>query len=544
MKELYDIVVIGGGPAGLTAALYLARARYRVVVVEKEQFGGQIVITDEVVNYPGVERTSGKELTESMRRQAQNFGAEFLLAEVTELDMSGDIKKVKTSRGELSCFGVLLAAGAHPRKVGFQGEEEFRGRGIAYCATCDGEFFTGRDVFVIGGGFAAAEESVFLTKYARHVTVLIRGKDFSCAPSAAEPALNHEKITVLTNTEVIEAAGKSTLEYLRYQNTATGEITEYRPPVGENFGVFVFAGYEPATDLVRGIAECDERGYIVTDRLMKTSCEGLYAAGDVCIKPLRQVVTAVGDGALAATELERYAAAMQKKTGLHPEQLSKKIEKAVKTTGESGIFTPEMTAQLRTVFDKMSSPLILELYLDETPLSEELRNYAEELGRLTEKIQLKNIRLSDPDSALVKAEELPCVRVCRANGEWSGLAFHGVPGGHEFTSFVLGLYNAAGPGQPLDEKALADAGKISRTVNMKILVSLSCTMCPELVTAAQRIAAENPFVTAEVYDLNHFPALKDQYKVMSVPCLVINDGEKVIFGKKNVNQLLELINSP
>ena len=544
MKELYDVVVIGGGPAGLTAALYLARARYRVVVVEKEQFGGQIVITDEVVNYPGVERTSGKELTESMRRQAQNFGAEFLLAEVTELDMSGDIKKVKTSRGELSCFGVLLAAGAHPRKVGFQGEEEFRGRGIAYCATCDGEFFTGRDVFVIGGGFAAAEESVFLTKYARHVTVLIRGKDFSCAPSAAEPALNHEKITVLTNTEVIEAAGKSTLEYLRYQNTATGEITEYRPPVGENFGVFVFAGYEPATNLVRGIAECDERGYIVTDRLMKTSCEGLYAAGDVCIKPLRQVVTAVGDGALAATELERYAAAMQKKTGLHPEQPSKKIEKAVKTTGESGIFTPEMTAQLRTVFDKMSSPLILELYLDETPLSEELRNYAEELGRLTEKIQLKNIRLSDPDSALVKAEELPCVRVCRANGEWSGLAFHGVPGGHEFTSFVLGLYNAAGPGQPLDEKALADAGKISRTVNMKILVSLSCTMCPELVTAAQRIAAENPFVTAEVYDLNHFPALKDQYKVMSVPCLVINDGEKVTFGKKNVNQLLELINSP
>ena len=561
MKELYDVVVIGGGPAGLTAALYLARARYCVVVVEKEQFGGQIVITEEVVNYPGVEHTSGRALTESMRRQAQHFGAEFLLAEVTGLDMSGDIKKVVTSRGELSCFGVLLAAGAHPRKVGFQGEEEFRGRGIAYCATCDGEFFTGRDVFVIGGGFAAAEESVFLTKYARHVTILIRGNGFGCAPSAAEPALNHEKITVLTNTEVIEVSGESTLECLRYRNTVTGEITEYRPPEGENFGVFVFAGYEPATDLVRGIAECDERGYIVTDRLMKTSCDGLYAAGDVCIKPLRQVVTAVGDGALAATELERYAAAMQKKTGLHPEQPSAECpgqgaaDPAGKTSAVSGenvgsrepksagIFTPEMTAQLRTVFDKMSSSLILELYLDDTPLSMELKSYAEELAGLTEKIQLKTIRLSDADSVPVKAEELPCVRVCRKDGEWSGLVFHGVPGGHEFTSFVLGLYNTAGPGQPLDEKTLSDVREISGTVNMKILVSLSCTMCPELVTAAQRIAAENPFVTAEVYDLNHFPALKDRYQVMSVPCLVINDGKKVVFGKKNVGQVVELINS-
>lgn len=151
-----------------------------------------------------------------------------------------------------------------------------------------------------------------------------------------------------------------------------------------------------------------------------------------------------------------------------------------------------MTAQLRTVFNKMSSPLILELYLDDTPLSTELKSYMEELDRLTEKIQVKNNRLSDLDSALVKAEEMPCVRICRRNGEWSGLAFHGVPGGHEFTSFVLGLYNVAGPGQPLGEKTLSDIRKILSTVNMKILVSLSCTMCPELVTAAQRIAAEDP----------------------------------------------------
>lgn len=296
-KQLYDVVVIGGGPAGLTAALYLARARYRVLVVEKEHFGGQITITSEVVNYPGVERASGAGLTETMRRQAQSFGAEFLLAEVTGLELAGNIKRVQTSRGEKQCFGVLLATGAHPRMVGFRGEEAFRGRGVAYCATCDGEFFTGKDVFVVGGGFAAAEESVFLTKYARHVTILIREADFSCAKATADAARNHEKVTVLTNTVVEEASGDNALRSLRYHNTATGKTTEYRPPQGETFGIFVFAGYEPATELIHDLAQLDEHGYVITDRSQSTTVPGLYAAGDVCVKPLRQVVTAVGDGA-------------------------------------------------------------------------------------------------------------------------------------------------------------------------------------------------------------------------------------------------------
>ena len=315
-EQLYDVVVIGGGPAGLTAGLYLARAKYRVLIVEKAAFGGQITITDQVVNYPGVLHTSGKELTETMRQQAQSFGAEFLLAEVTGLSLDDTVKTVKTDRGDLSCFGVLWATGAHPRMVGFPGEEAFRGRGVAYCATCDGEFFTGRDVFVVGGGFAAAEEAVFLTKYARHVTILIRGKDFSCAPTAADAARKHPKITVLTHTQVQAVEGDSALRLLRYQNTETGQVTEYQPPEGETFGLFVFAGYQPATELLQGLAKLDPQGYVLTDKSQQTSVPGLYAAGDVCQKPLRQVVTAVGDGALAATELEKYAAACQQATGL------------------------------------------------------------------------------------------------------------------------------------------------------------------------------------------------------------------------------------
>ena len=541
--RLYDVVVAGGGPAGLTAALYLARARYRVLVVEKEHFGGQITITSEVVNFPGVETTSGTKLTDTMRRQAQKFGAEFLLAEIEKLDMDGEIKVIHTSRGKLYSFGVLLATGAHPRMVGFAGEEEFRGHGVAYCATCDGEFFTGKDVFVVGGGFAAAEESVFLTKYARQVTVLIRGEDFTCAKAVADAARNHEKIKVLTNVQVEEVAGDSALRLLRYRNTKTGEKTEYMPPEGETFGVFVFAGYEPATGLIKGIAKLNEQGYVETDRNQKTNVDGLYAAGDVCVKTLRQVVTAAGDGAAAATELEKYARAMQEKTGLHPVMPAAREEKATSGTEKQGektagdaLFSEDILAQLTAVFSKMAQPLKLKLYLDERPVSEELKQYMSALADKTEKLILETEKSPDEEKG-----ERPCVRILKVNGEDTGLAFHGVPGGHEFTSFILGLYNASGPGQALEEDVEKEIQSIQSDVHMKILVSLSCTMCPELVTAAQRIASASPYVTADVYDLNHFEDLKEKYKVMSVPCLVLNDT-KVSFGKKNIRQLLELIN--
>ena len=538
MKNMYDVVVIGGGPAGLTAALYLARARYRVVVVEKEKFGGQITITHEVVNYPGVEKTSGEALTATMRAQAESFGAEFLLAEVENLMAEGDIKVVKTNRGELKTYGILLATGAHPRMVGFKGEEEFRGRGVAYCATCDGEFFTGKEVFVIGGGFAAAEEAVFLTKYAKHVNVLIRRDDFSCAAATAETAKTHEKITVIPNTTVEEVFGDTAVRGIRYKNRITDQVTEYKAENGDNIGVFVFAGYEPATSLVKGLVELDDAGYVVTDRVQKTNIDGIYAAGDVCIKPLRQVVTAVGDGALAATELEKYAAKMHKKTGVipkrpEPEKVTVAKEETPKVTSNSTLFDEAMLAQLNAVFSRMESPLVLKLQLDARPVSTELRSYMEELSKLTDKL---SVQIENEPS-----EETPLVKIYRQDGSYSGLAFHGVPGGHEFTSFVLGLYNAAGAGQKIDEDVAEAIQKIDCKVGLKILVSLSCTMCPDLVIAAQKIASLNNNITAEVYDLNHFPAIKDKYQVMSVPCLVMNDGEKISFGKKNIRQLLELI---
>ena len=540
MEDLYDVIIVGGGPAGLTAALYLSRAKYRVLVLEKEQFGGQISITHEVVNYPGIAKTSGRALTDTMQKQAESFGAEFMLAEATGFELSGDVKTVRTNRGDYRCFGVLLATGAHPRTVGFKGEEEHKGRGVAYCATCDGEFFTGKEVFVVGGGYAAAEESVFLTKFARHVTILIRKDDFSCAASVADQAKNHEKITVLTNTVMEEVSGENGLTYARYKNTATGEVTEYKSPDGETFGVFVFAGYAPATEAVRGVVELNEQGYIVTDISQKTSVDGVYAAGDVCIKPLRQVVTATSDGALAATELEKYAAAMQQKTGLRADVPLPKPENTaagtkVQEERESGeLFTAEMRRQLDTVFTRMESPLLLKLYLDDRPVSKELEQFISALASLSPKL---TVSVAERNASNGNA---PCVTVYRADGTETGLAFHGIPSGHEFTSFVLGLYNAAGPGQTIDNDTKQRIAAVTNTVNMKILVTLSCTMCPDLVIAAQRIAAENLRITAHVYDIHYFEDLKERYKVMSVPCLVIND-DIISFGKKNIDQILQLI---
>ena len=247
------------------------------------------------------------------------------------------------------------------------------------------------------------------------------------------------------------------------------------------------------------------------------------------------MVTAVGDGALAATELERYAAAMHKKTGLQPKMPEKfkpkpRAEAKQPLAAAGSLFDEGMLSQLNTVFSRMASPLILELSLNGEPVSRELKNYMQELAKLTDKLTVTE----------GGAGEAPCVRILRKDGSFTGLAFHGVPGGHEFTSFVLGLYNAAGPGQPLDEDIRRDIASIGKK-DLKVLVSLSCTMCPELVTAAQRIAAANAQVTAEVYDLNHFPEIRDKYNVMSVPCLVIGDGETVTFGKKNIRQLVDIL---
>lgn len=526
MKQIYDVIIVGGGPAGLSAAIYLARAKFSVLVIEKEKFGGQITITDEVVNYPGVLKTSGKELTENMRKQAENFGAKFLLTTVKEMQLKDDIKRIITDKGTFESIGVILATGSSPRKLGFKGEKEFQGHGVAYCATCDGEFFSGLDVFVIGGGFAAAEEAVFLTKYARNVHIIVREPDFTCAATVADKAKNHPKIKISYNTEIKEAIGDEELKEATFINNQTKEEWTYRASDNESFGIFVFAGYEPATQLFSSVIECNRFGNVIVDKNQKTNLNGVYAAGDVCEKDLRQIVTAVSDGATAATSLERYIPKVVEKLNVETVKLeeSKKVEDVEDMVTESFI-NNQIRNQLQGIFSKLTKDVEFVVEDNESSLSKEMISFVKEFVTTSNRFSYKIVK---GDEASIKLF---------VNNEYQRVSFHAVPGGHEFNSFVIAIYNVAGPKQSIDEKVLKEIQSITSKINLKVIVSLSCTMCPDVVMSSQRIAIENKNIEAEVFDFAHYPDLKQKYKIMSVPALVIND-EKVIFGKKDIKEIL------
>ena len=541
-KNFYDLVIVGGGPAGLSAAIYMARAKYRVLLLEKAGIGGQITITSEIVNYPGVERTSGKELTEQMRYQAEAFGAEFAIAEVLDMELTSEVKVIHTTKGIYRSLGVILATGANPRKLGFKGEREFQGRGVAYCATCDGEFFTGMDVFVIGGGFAAVEEGLFLTKYARKVTIVVRGGSFSCARTVSDKLKGQEKIEVIFETELVEVRGEQMVSYARFRNNRTKEEWVHEAGKDGGFGIFVFAGYVPNTEWISSEVEKNEQGYLITDSNQKTNLDGVYAAGDVCVKNLRQVVTAVSDGAVAATSLEKVVSELHSKLDIpdlvkeKPKQISPKQQKEEKPQSEEeGFLTSAIKQQLEGVFAKFEHPVLLRAWLDERPLSGEIVGFLRELEGITDKIRWEEENSSNREDRI-----LPSIELCYEDGRSSGIQFHVVPGGHEFNSFIIALYNVAGPVQAIEQEAETKLKEITQKINIKILVSLSCTMCPETVMSAQKAAAVSEKIEAEMFDLAHFPQLKEQYNVMSVPCMILNDS-KVLFGKKGLSEVVNVL---
>ena len=553
MNTIYDLIIIGAGPAGISSAIYAGRAKLNTLVLEKETIGGQIKTTSEIVNYPGVIHHSGSGLMEDMKTQASNFGVKFQDAEVTSVNFNSEVKTLYTNKGELKSRAIIIATGASPRKLGFPGEKEFSGRGIAYCATCDGEFFKDLDIFVVGAGFAAAEEAIFLTRFAKKVTVIAREPEFTCSKSIADKVLSHPKIEVKFNTEIVEASGDGVLNHCKFINNITKETFEYTASKEDGtFGIFIFVGYQPQTSLFKDSIDMDNLGYIITNENMETNIPGVYAAGDLRPKVLRQVVTAVADGAIAATCAEKYISEEKERLGIKDdfEPTQEKVSKDTTTSttnevigGQSKLLNDGLRNQLKGVFSRLTKPVTLVSIVDESlPKSIELRDLILDISNLSDKIKTEiykkgaNITIENK----INADKFPVVAFLDSEGNYSGVKFHGVPGGHELNSFVLSIYNLGSAGQPIENSTLEAIKNIDKPTNIKVAVSLACHFCPDVVVASQRIAIENQNVEAEMIDLSEFGDIKTKFKVMSVPAIIIND-EEIYFGAKKIDEIISLI---
>lgn len=308
MSKIYDVIILGAGPGGLSAGLYAGRSRLSTLIIEKGQDGGQIAITDEIENYPGqiVEGESGPSLISRMTQQAEKFGVERVSDTIKTVELEGDIKVLKSEKAEYQARNIIIATGAHARPIGCKGEREYLGKGVSYCATCDANFFEDFEVFVVGGGDSAVEEAMYLTKFARKVTIIHRRDELRAAKSIQEKAFKNPKIEFFWDSVVEELYGEDILQGMTVKNLKTGEVRNVDADEDDGmFGLFGFIGTIPNSDVFKGIIDMDERGYIKTDEDMHTNIPGVYAVGDVRIKSLRQVVTAAADGAIAAVQVER-----------------------------------------------------------------------------------------------------------------------------------------------------------------------------------------------------------------------------------------------
>ncbi|MGZ4106432.1 MAG: thioredoxin-disulfide reductase [Tumebacillaceae bacterium] len=301
-ENLYDVLIIGGGPSGMTAGLYAGRANLKVAMIERGMPGGQASTTHLIENYPGVESVGGPDLSMIMYKQAQDFGVEMITAEVEKIENpEAKIKKVITSRGEYLTKTIILSTGAQPKLLGVPGEEELRGRGVSYCATCDGAFFREKELVVVGGGDSAVEEGIYLTRHASKVTIIHRRDQLRAQKILQDRAFANEKINFIWDTVVESIEGEGKVQKVRIKNNKTGETGEY--PCD---GVFIYVGMEPNTKFFADLPVLNENGYVVTNSKMETKIPGIFGAGDVRDTVLRQVVTATSDGAIAAFYAGHY----------------------------------------------------------------------------------------------------------------------------------------------------------------------------------------------------------------------------------------------
>lgn len=553
-EHVYDLIIIGAGAAGLTAGIYAGRAMMDTLIIEQRTIGGMAHSTEEIVNYPGVRITSGPKLTDTMRQQAEDFDCQFKTATVTDLKLDGDIKEVICGSVTYKSYAVIVATGTEHRKLGFDGEAEFTGRGVAYCATCDGELFKDKDIYVIGGGFQAAEESIYLTRFARSVNIVMITDDFTCAKGTAEATKKHPKISIRYSTAVEKIEGSKGIEKMHLKNLATGETETINARDGETMGLFVFAGLVPLTSCVKGKLDLDQQGYILTDNNCLTSVSGVWAAGDNRPKELRQLVTSVSDGAIAADQAGKYVAELRERLNLPAigeGRSAKEVNRETTTADNSNSNTAtsddgskhfikgDLETQLKGLFARMENDVYLEVFVENNAKGEEMKIFMKEVSDCGEKVHLEIHDSSE--ASLYDVKRFPAVVICDGNKKDTSIRFSAVPGGHELTSLALTIYRASNGSGLEDSHLKLIEEKITTDKNLLIAISLSCHLCPTLVTNAMQLCLASPHLSMEMLDVALFPELKDKYNLMSVPSLVVNEGEDQSFGPKTIDELINIL---
>jgi thioredoxin reductase (NADPH) len=313
MQNHFDVIIVGAGAAGLTAGIYLSRAKMNTLILNEGTVGGQMVLTHEIANYPGIESISGYELARNMKLQAQKFGCAIKSnLKITALELKEELKKITVNNKDVyTSDAVIIATGGKPRPVNVPGEEEFKGKGISYCATCDGDFFQDKEIIVVGGGNSALEEAVSLTKYASKVTIVHQFDNFQAFEHYVFEAKKNPKINFLMESKIYEFIGNEKLTSVKIQSQRDFSVSEMKID-----GVFIFIGYVPNTDTLKGIIDLNENGEIIVDKNMKTNLPGVYAAGDSIAKKFRQVTTAVADGTIAALSAAEFINSLKKESHL------------------------------------------------------------------------------------------------------------------------------------------------------------------------------------------------------------------------------------
>ena len=535
MFKIYDAIIIGGGPAGLTSGIYGGRAKLNILIIEKDNLGGQISLTEEVINYPGILKITGNKLMENMREQAKNFGVNFIKDKVVKIDFANKIKKVITEQGEYEGYNIIIASGLIHKELNFRGEKEYRGKGISYCSICDGEFFIDKDIFVVGAGFAACEEALYLTRYGKKVYIIAREPEFTCSKTIGDKVFANNKIEVMFNSEILEVSGDNLVRKVKIKNNVNNEIKEYSSIDNENIGVFIFVGQKPETEIYKNQIKLNEDGYIVTDELMRTNIDKVFAVGDIRQKSLRQVVTAVADGAIAINQVEEKN---QDSEELVEKFEDKKIE-TIEETKKLNLFSDEMIKTLKENLKNISNKV--ELILVKSGKEEENRNTLEfinEFQQITDKVQFNILEADNEVIDKKLLERLPAFFFKKSND--IKIKYSTVPLGQELESFIGAINEIYGGKIEIRENLLNRIKKIDKKINVKIGVSLKCTRCPQTVKVNQIIANNNENISLEIIDVVTHKNFKTKYDIVGVPAMVINDNN-LYFGQMSLEEMIEII---